>query len=158
MNVTHASIVAALVMAAGFLFAFAKPIEPPNPPAAGDIAAPPEVASALRRACYDCHSDETRWPWYSRVPLISRLVANEVESGRRQVNFSQWSSYYPATRRRKLQWIGRAVEQQDMPPLRYRVLHPGTYLSQAERAAIEHWVDSQIFKNQAPISPDQVPR
>jgi hypothetical protein len=65
------------------------PIRRDNPPATGSVAAPPEVMSILRRSCYDCHSNETIWPWYSRVAPVSWLVARDVHEGRRHVNFSR---------------------------------------------------------------------
>jgi hypothetical protein len=51
----------------------------------------PKVSGILRRACYDCHSNETRWPWYSRVAPLSWMIGKDVERGRKALNFSQWS-------------------------------------------------------------------
>jgi len=156
MNVRRLSIAAAMATAGGLLIALATPIARSSPPANGDIEAPPEIALTLRQACYDCHSGQTRWPWYTRVPLLSRVAVKEVELGRRQVNFSQWDSYYPATRRRKLKWIGRALQQQDMPPLSYRLLHPDARLTDADRIAIERWIDSQLADDHAPAAGHRV--
>src|SRR5579885_1507659 len=74
------------------------PVRIANPPSRGDVAAPPEVEQTLRRSCYDCHSNQTQWPWYTRIAPLSWLVAHDVNAGRRQINFSQWSDYFPATR------------------------------------------------------------
>jgi hypothetical protein len=145
-----------MVLVGALPIASAMPIVRSSARANGDIEAPPEIALMLRHACYDCHSDETRWPWYTRIPLLSRLAAKEVDSGRRQVNFSRWDSYYPATRRRKLEWIGRALQQQDMPPLSYRMLHPDARLTTADRTAIERWIDSQLAYHHAPAAGDRV--
>jgi Haem-binding domain len=54
---------------------------------------PPPVMSTLRRACFDCHSDETRWPWYATLPLASHLIERDVTDGRAQLNLSRWTQY-----------------------------------------------------------------
>ncbi|SRR5579875_618467 len=113
-----------------------------NPPTKGALAAPPEVEAALSRACYDCHSNATRWPWYSHIAPASWLMVHDVNLGRKELNFSQWGSYYPATRKRKLEWMGRVLRRENMPPWYYRVLHPGATLTDAERARLEQWIDS----------------
>lgn len=115
-----------------------------NPPSVEALAAPPPIATILRRACYDCHSNETRWPWYSRVAPLSWIIARHVTAGRRQVNFSEWGTYYPRTRRRKLQWIGRAVRNSKMPPWSYRLTHPEARLSDDDRVALKQWVESAL--------------
>jgi len=115
-----------------------------NPSAQGDISAPPEIEATLQRSCYDCHSNQTHWPWYSHIAPISWEVARDIEYGRRQVNFSEWGEYYPATRKRKLQWVGRALQREDMPPRSYQVIHPSSRLSPEARAQLQHWIDAEI--------------
>ena len=109
-----------------------------------EISAPPEIQDTLRRSCYDCHSNQTQWPWYAHVAPFSWAVARDIELGRRQLNFSEWGDYYPATRRRKLQWMGRALQQEVMPPLSYRLIHPASRLSPQDRAQLERWIDTQL--------------
>ncbi|MGH7933061.1 MAG: heme-binding domain-containing protein [Candidatus Binataceae bacterium] len=115
-----------------------------NPPAAGEITAPPEVAALLRRACYDCHSNQTRWRWYSHIAPLSWLIAHDVELGRKEINFSDWGSYYPITRKRKLEWVDRALREQAMPPWPYRLMHPDARLSASDRALLERWIESAL--------------
>jgi Haem-binding domain len=115
-----------------------------NPPVSNDLSAPPEVKAILKRACYDCHSNETRWPWYSGVAPISWLVVRDVTLGRKEMNFSEWDNYYAATRRHKLQWMGRALRRENMPPWPYRLIHPATRLTNADRAALERWIESEL--------------
>ena len=62
-----------------------------------DINAPKNVASILRTSCYDCHSNETNWPWYSYVAPVSFMVAGDVEDGRKSLNFSEWDKYEKQT-------------------------------------------------------------
>jgi len=144
MSLGNVGTIALLGIAAGLLLAQFVPVQRANPPATGDVSAPPRIEATLRRACYDCHSNETRWPWYSRVAPISWLVAHQVELGRKQINFSEWGEYYPATRKRKLQWTDRALRQEAMPPWSYRIVRPGARLTEEDRAAVERWIDSEI--------------
>lgn len=144
MRLGNVGTIALLGIAGGLLLAQFVPVQTTNPPATGDVSAPSRIEATLRRACYDCHSNETRWPWYSRIAPISWRAAHEVELGRRQINFSQWDEYYPATRKRKLQWTERALREEKMPPWYYRLMHPGARLSESDKAALEQWIESAL--------------
>ena len=135
---------AALAVLAALLAAQFVPTERANPPSQGTLSAPPQIEATLRRACYDCHSNETRWPWYSRVAPLSWFIVHDLTLGRKEVNFSEWGSYYPATRRRKLEWIGRSLHEEKMPPLFYRLMHPDARLTEADRAALQQWIESAL--------------
>lgn len=136
---------AALLGSTGFmLIARSAGIRHTNPRSKNNIPAPPKIESLLRRACYDCHSNETRWPWYTYIAPVSWLIERDVELGRKELNFSEWESYYPATRMRKLQWIDRALREEAMPPWTYRVLHPGAALTQEDLMALEQWIKFEI--------------
>ena len=113
-----------------------------NPRVDGDFVAPVEVKNTLRRACYDCHSNETGWPWYSEVAPFSWLTHREVSEGRRRLNFSEWAEYVsdPETAARKLEQISESLAHDDMPPWYYQLLHPGVRLTDAERATLLRWV------------------
>ena len=69
------------------------PVERTNPPVEAEIVAEPEVHALLRRACYDCHSHETVWPWYAWVAPVSWLVAHDVDHAREELDFSRFESY-----------------------------------------------------------------
>jgi hypothetical protein len=139
----------ALVMLAGLLVALfvvaqLKTVPHTNPPSKGDLAAPPAVEAILRNSCYDCHSNQTRWPWYSRVAPLSWLIVDHVEQGRKQINFSEWGDYFPRTRKRKLQWMQRALHDEVMPLWSYRLMHPGARLNDADRDTLDHWIDTEL--------------
>ena len=129
---------------AGLLAAQIVPMPPLNTAAPEGLTAPAPVKSLLKSSCYDCHSTETRWPWYSHVAPISWLIYRDVEQGRKQVNFSDWASYRPITKRHKLQWMGRAVSEENMPPLHYLLMHPRARLSPMDRELLEHWIDGEL--------------
>jgi Haem-binding domain len=115
------------------------PAERINPPEHGEFTAPADVQTILRRACYDCHSNETNWPWYSEIAPASLLMARDVKEGRREVNFSLWAKYDERRRTRKVKEIANEVDKGDMPPWYYVPLHPDAKLSAADRQLIITW-------------------
>jgi hypothetical protein len=135
--------IAALLVAA-LVGAQFKTVARTNPPSKGDLSAPPEVAAILRTSCYDCHSNETRWPWYSYVAPLSWVIVDHVDQGRKQINFSEWGEYYPQTRKRKLQWMQRALHEEVMPLWSYRLTHPGARLNDRDRARLDQWINTEL--------------
>ncbi len=128
-----------LVAAAALVAIQFVPVERTNPPVESDLQAPAELKALLRRSCYDCHSNETRWPWYARVAPVSWLVADDVKEGRREVNFSEWNRFTGARRDRKLKEIVEEVEQNKMPQWYYVILHPAAKLSAEDKKTIIRW-------------------
>lgn len=96
----------------------------------------------FQRACYDCHSDRTRWPWYSYLPPISFWIRHDVDEGRKRLNFSAWQDYAsdPGTEDRKLTKIADLMKSGAMPPWYYTAMHPGAKLIDSDRAAITRWI------------------
>lgn len=118
------------------------PVDRTNPPVESEVPAPAAVRSILRRACYDCHSNETVWPWYSRIAPVSWLVASDVHEGRADMNFSTWNRRTREEQLKAFQECWEKVEQGDMPPLLYRPAHPAARLSEADRSALRAWSQS----------------
>jgi hypothetical protein len=110
-----------------------------NPPVRSDLTAPAEVTSIVRRACYNCHSNETSWPWYAEIAPVSWLVANDVREGREHLNFSEWGSYDGGTQSHKLRDIAEEVQDGEMPPWYYSVAHGESRLAPSERNRIFSW-------------------
>jgi hypothetical protein len=115
------------------------PVERTNPPIESDVPVDGALKSVLRRSCYDCHSNETRWPWYSYVAPFSWLIANDVKEGRREVNFSVWNQFTGARRARKFKEIVEQVEGNKMPQWYYVLLHPEAKLSASDKEMILKW-------------------
>jgi Haem-binding domain len=101
------------------------------------------VTSILRRSCYDCHSFETQWPWYSAIAPASWLVANDVQGGRRHLNFSIWAKYADSRKIQSLEDIHDEISDGGMPLPQYLFLHPGARLSQAERETLLRWTERE---------------
>ncbi len=100
---------------------------------------PPAVMSTLQRACLDCHSEATRWPWYAAVPVVSHLITRDVVEGRRQLNLSRWTQYNAFTRADLLDHMCDMATRGAMPPLPYRVVHGDARLSARDVAALCSW-------------------
>ena len=115
------------------------PVDLANPPVATDLVAPAEVEAVLRRACYDCQSHETTWPWYSRVAPVSWWVARHVAEGRAGLNFSQWPVFDGETRGLLLRDIDKQIEDGTMPLKSYVLGHPGARLTEEEEQLIRAW-------------------
>lgn len=118
------------------------PLDKTNPPITSDIPTSPEVKSILRKSCYDCHSNETIWPWYSNVAPVSWLVASDVHEGRRELNFSTWDRYDAGKQAHKIHEIWEEVETDEMPLWFYKPLHPEAELSAEDMATLKAWVQA----------------
>jgi hypothetical protein len=123
-----------------------------NPPVlpGHDLAAtnppPPAVTALLRAACYDCHSDETRWPWYSHIAPASWLLAGDVRDGRKHLNFSDWPHDLPDRVSRRLERISEELDYKEMPPAKYTLLHPDARLTPEQRKQIMIWADAEAAR------------
>jgi hypothetical protein len=100
---------------------------------------PAEITTLLREACYDCHSYETRWPWYGHVAPVSWWLNSHVDDARAQLNFSEWPHNDPQKAARKLNHIGDAVRDGDMPLPSYAKIHKAARLTEEQRSALSEW-------------------
>jgi hypothetical protein len=138
-NIRKGAKTTAFVFLAILFLAQAIRIDRSNPPVRSDLTAEPAVKSLLRRACYNCHSNETVWPWYSGIAPVSWLVGSDVKDGRRHLDFSDWGSYDGTTQIHKLKAIAQEVGDGEMPPWYYSLMHGDSRLSQSERNQIVAW-------------------
>jgi hypothetical protein len=97
------------------------------------------VRAILRRACYDCHSHETEWPWYSRVAPISWKIAEDVHEGRAALNFSTWNRLDTKHRVEAMHHAWEEVAEEEMPPWFYLPPHPAARLSPEDRSLLRAW-------------------
>lgn len=104
---------------------------------------PPAVRSVLSRACFDCHSHETRWPLYARLAPAAWLVVSDVEEGRRHLNFSTWGGYHRFERADLLDKSCELVSSGTMPLRAYRWLHPEARLTPADVDALCDWTGAE---------------
>jgi hypothetical protein len=103
----------------------------------------PQVAGILERACADCHTHKTRWPWYSNIAPVSWLVVHDVAEGREVLNLSEWAAFSPGKADGKLNAICQEVSEGDMPPWYYLPLHPAAKLSAEDKQAVCAWTQAE---------------
>ncbi|MEX2208371.1 MAG: heme-binding domain-containing protein [Myxococcota bacterium] len=120
------------------------PVERVNPPVESEVPTTAEARGLLVRACFDCHSNEVVWPWYSRVAPVSWLVAKDVREGRDELNFSTWLSYDAKKQRKLLKETLEEVDQAEMPLGLYLLAHPEARLAAADRDLLQRWVDERL--------------
>ena len=102
---------------------------------------PDEVAIMLKTACYDCHSNETIYPWYSYVAPVKWLVNRDTRVGREELNFSNWAAMNKMDQASVLSDISDEVSEGEMPMKIYPIMHAEAKLSDADRQAIADWAD-----------------
>jgi len=115
---------------------------PPTDPAMSiraNKAVPKEILAILERSCFDCHSNETRWPWYSAVTPMNFLIAGDVTRARKRLNFSEWGKHKPIKAQGLLQMIDDQVSLGEMPLPQYLALHPLARLTESDIAALSEW-------------------
>jgi len=124
---------------------------PPLPPG-GDISAtnppPPQITALLHAACYDCHSDETKWPWYSHVAPVSWLLVSDVNEGRKHMNLSDWPKDSERAAK-KMERMSEELDYKEMPPGKYTLLHLEARLTTDQREQLIHWADQEAERLKA---------
>ncbi len=115
------------------------PVDRHNPPVRMEVDAPADVKRILERSCYDCHSNRTRWPWYSRVAPVSWLVARDVHEGREEINFSEWPMFDFDEQDHLLEQVEKQVTRGKMPLPVYLIMHGDAALSRADRETLLAW-------------------
>jgi len=111
----------------------------------GDIrntgSVPEDVAVILKASCYDCHSNETVFPWYSRLAPASWLLARDIRVGRENVNFSEWKGYKKRDQIGMLESVKDEVTQGEMPLPVYTVIHRKARLSPGQVSTLSRWAE-----------------
>lgn len=114
--------------------------ENPSSPAESDFFAQSsgneEIKNLVRNACYDCHSNETVWPWYAYVAPASLMIGHHVEEGREHLNFSEWSSYETGKAHHKLEECTEVLLENEMPMAGYVALHKEADITEEQRQAL----------------------
>ena len=137
------------------VFALAQLANPArtNPPVVSDMLAtnspPDHVAALLHAACYDCHSNETKWPWYAHIAPASLLVASDVNEGRKHLNLSEWPAGDPVRAGKKLDRMSEEIDSREMPPGKYTMIHADARLTDADRKELTGWLDAEVERLKA---------
>ena len=109
---------------------------------------PADVAHTIKVACYDCHSNETKYPWYFNVAPVSWWLKRHIDKGRMKVNYSIWGTYKASTQEHNLGEAYSFVEKDWMPIIHYKLVHPEARLSAEQKAQLLAWLQSQIQEHE----------
>lgn len=102
-----------------------------------------EMSLLLKSACYDCHSDQPRYPWYASIAPVSWWIDEHMEHGRDELNFSEWATYSKRRRDHKLEEMVEEVEGGHMPLPSYTWMHADARLTDEQIAALKSWVEAE---------------
>ncbi len=113
---------------------------------ANDITAkytiPADVQQILKTSCYDCHSNNTNYPWYNNIQPVAWWLKSHIDEGKRDLNFSEFTSYRIGRQYRKLEEINKLVKEGEMPLESYTLIHTDAKLNEQQKLAVANWVTS----------------
>lgn len=134
------------IMVALFLVMQLFRIDKTNPPLdkSLEISAPQNIQTMFKNACYDCHSNQTKWPWYSEIAPGSWIIARHVKHGRKALDFTAWKNYDEETKKKKMKAIYRTVYG-SMPLPAYEAFHDEAMLTKEQREEIRDWTGVRPF-------------
>ncbi|MDP4284657.1 MAG: heme-binding domain-containing protein [Bacteroidota bacterium] len=104
-----------------------------------DVSVPENVQIILQAACYDCHSNNTNYPWYNYVQPVGWILANHIKHGKRDLNFSDFGSYPIRKQQSKLKAIADQIKDGEMPLYSYTIIHKKARLSKEQKVLITDW-------------------
>lgn len=114
-----------------------------NPPVVAEPAwDSPQTRALAQRACFDCHSNETVWPWYSSIAPVSWLVMRDVQGGREELNFSEWGTSRGEDD--EAEEVGEVIEEGEMPLKIYLLQHPEAVLTPQEKAQLVQGLEASL--------------
>jgi hypothetical protein len=119
-----------------------NPASDPSLALAAHVQLDPKVAAILDRSCNDCHSNKTRWPWYSNVAPVSWFVIGHVDEARHDLNFSEWGKYRLEDQKAQLGQMCELITEGWMPLSSYTPLHPSAKLSDEDKKVICDWASA----------------
>lgn len=107
---------------------------------------PDNVQKILNRSCKDCHSNETKYPWYSNIQPSAWFLSDHIQEGRKELNLSVWKTYEPRRQRRKLGEICEQVQSKEMPLPSYLWIHWDTKMSESDIKTLCDWTEEEQAK------------
>ena len=116
---------------------------PTSDPAKDFIAmtnSPAEVAGMIKASCYDCHSNQSVYPWYTNVAPVSWFIKKHINEGRKHLNFSEWGNYEERRRNHKLEEFYGEVNQREMPLQSYLIIHSESRLTDEQVKKMTDWI------------------
>lgn len=141
---------------------FVRPPKESAPETADDFIAqcrpPAEVEWILRAGCYDCHSNQTRYPWYAEIQPVGWWLKEHIDDAKGELNFSEFGSYRVRRKYRKLEEMITQVEKGEMPIASYRLIHADAQFTPAQKELLTQWVGAVRDSIKAATPPDSLAR
>jgi hypothetical protein len=104
-------------------------------------AVPASVEEIMKTSCTDCHSNNTVYPWYANIQPVAWWLADHVNEGKRELNFSEFSTYSPKKAHHKLEEVIEMVKEGEMPLQSYTIIHQNAKLSEPQKLELANWAD-----------------
>jgi hypothetical protein len=104
-----------------------------------NFSVPENVAGSLRTSCYDCHSNNTRYPWYANIQPVAWFLANHIKDGKEELNFNEFTTYSKRRQLSKLKSVQNSIKDGSMPLSSYTLMHSDAKLSEESKASIIQW-------------------
>ena len=104
---------------------------------------PLEIQNLLQTSCYDCHSNNTEYPWFDKIAPVNFWVNDHIQEGKSELNFSEWGTYTEKRKLHKLKEILEEIDEEKMPLESYVWMHGETKVSAEEYASLEQWISSR---------------
>jgi hypothetical protein len=111
------------------------------------VATSDSVLSVLKNSCYDCHSNNTIYPWYSNIQPLGWLIAKHIKKGKDELNFSEFGSYSPRRQLSKLNGIANCINDNIMPLSSYKIMHKNAQLSSNGKKILINWAQQSKATN-----------
>ena len=116
----------------------------------------PEVSKIFQNSCYDCHSNNTRYPWYWQVQPVTWWMNGHINDAKRAVNYSEFLSYSARKQYKKIEETNEMVQKDDMPLSSYTIIHRSARLKKDQKMLIEQWTDGVINQLKSIYPPDSL--
>ncbi|MEP6617358.1 MAG: heme-binding domain-containing protein [Ginsengibacter sp.] len=116
----------------------------------------PEVQKIFQNSCYDCHSNNTRYPWYWQVQPVTWWMNGHISDAKREVNYSQFLSYPARKQFKKIEATDEEVQKGDMPLPSYTIIHRTAKLNDEQKKLVKAWADSVLNQLKSSYPPDSL--
>jgi Haem-binding domain len=107
-------------------------------------AVPADVMASLQTSCYDCHSNNTKYPWYSHIQPVAWWLSDHIEDGKKEINFNEFAVYSPRRQYKKFREISTQLEEDEMPLKSYTIIHGDAKLTKEQKVQIYNWTNAMM--------------
>jgi len=117
---------------------------------------PEDVQQVLKVSCYDCHSNTTQYPWYSKIQPVAWMLDDHIVEGKKELNFSTFSTYPTYRKYKKFKEISSEVKEDEMPLFSYTIIHRDAVLNADQKLLLENWANNAMKEMEAQYPADSL--